>query len=248
MPDRRFRMTVAYDGTDFAGFQRQSSERTVQGVLEKVLSLALRENIRVVGAGRTDAGVHALGQVVHFDSSWGGPAERLKLAVSSGLPSDIAVTAAGLAGEGFHARYGARFRRYGYLFLLSDRPDPMRERYGLRVRPGLDVRSMAAASEILRGRHDFRQFMSGIGPDEDPDPVRTVQRVRWGAWGPWRLFVVQADGFLRHMVRNVVAALLQIGIGRLDLAEFREMVHGGSGGRALRPAPPSGLCLLRVGY
>src|SRR5579872_1939886 len=207
MPIRKFRLTVAYDGTEFSGFQRQPARATVQGALEKALASLANEEVIVVGAGRTDAGVHALGQVVHFETTWPGPAEKLPLAVGSSLPRGIAVSSARVVNGAFHARYSARFRRYGYLLLRSSRPDPIRERYAWRVSMPLELGIMEQAAQLLRGRRDFGAWMSDVRPDETINPVRTVQGVRWLKSGRLVLLLIQADAFLRHMVRNIVGGL-----------------------------------------
>ena len=202
----------------------------------------------VTGAGRTDAGVHALGQVAHLDSEWGGPIDRLPLAIAPKLDRSIRVVGAEVAGEEFHARFSARFRRYGYLLWQNERRDPLRERYAWRVPKQLDLGAMIRASTCLVGRHDFRVFMSDVKPDEVVNPVRCVQRIRWVRFGSFWLVMVQADGFLRHMVRNIVGRLAQVGeIPSLE-AEFPEIVRMGVRRGAPPPAPARGLCLLRVGY
>ena len=237
----RYRATVEYDGTDFAGFQFQPGTRTVQGALEAALA-TLSGGVRqpVDGAGRTDAGVHATGQVIAF--SYAGPfsAARLTEALNGLLPPDVAVRDLRRAARGFHPRYAARYREYRYTVWNGPR-SPLRERTALRVRNRLDVDAMARAATALEGRHDFSAFGGA-----DPQPVRNVHRVRVRREGHLVTIDVRADAFLRGMVRRIVAALLAVGTGRMDetavaaaLAERRPAFDGAA-------APAKGLCLRRV--
>ncbi|HEX4897557.1 MAG TPA: tRNA pseudouridine(38-40) synthase TruA [Candidatus Limnocylindrales bacterium] len=237
----RYRATVEYDGTDFAGFQFQPGARTVQGALEAALA-TLSGGVRqpVDGAGRTDAGVHATGQVIAF--SYAGPfsAARLTEALNGLLPPDVAVRDLRRAARGFHPRYAARYREYRYTVWNGPR-SPLRERTALRVRNRLDVEAMARAATALEGRHDFSAFGGA-----DPQPVRNVHRVRVRRVGHLVTIDVRADAFLRGMVRRIVAALLAVGTGRMDatavaaaLADRRPAFDGAA-------APAKGLCLRRV--
>ena len=241
-------MVVGYDGADYLGFQRQLGKPTIQGELERALSKLTGETATITGAGRTDAGVHARGQVVHFRTEWPGPVDRLPVAVNPLLPAAIRVIGARQVSEEFHARYSARFRRYGYALRLSDRPDPMRERFAYRVKPTLDQKAMKVAAGCLPGRRDFRAFASDLPTGGAVDTVRTVQQARWLQRGSILVFLIQADGFLRHMVRNIVGCLLAVGAGQWDAETFRSYLEAGQGRMPVRPAPPAGLCLLRVGY
>jgi tRNA pseudouridine38-40 synthase len=232
---------VEYDGTDFAGFQLQPERRTVQGELETALaSLSHGERRRVDGAGRTDAGVHATDQVIAF--TWQGrlSAAELERALDGLLPPDVAVRGVRRAPVGFHPRYAARYREYRYTVWNGPR-SPLRERTALGVRVPLDTDAMARAGSALVGRHDFSAFGSA-----DRQPVRTVHAVRVRRAVRLVTIDVRADAFLRGMVRRIVAALLEVGRGRLDaeavasaLAERRPLLDGAK-------APARGLCLRRV--
>ncbi|MEW5990906.1 MAG: tRNA pseudouridine(38-40) synthase TruA [Chloroflexota bacterium] len=237
----RYVATVEYDGTDFAGFQLQPGARTVQGALEAALA-TLSGGVRqpVDGAGRTDAGVHATGQVIAFSYAGRLSAAELTEALNGLLPPDVAVRDVRQAARGFHPRYAARYREYRYTVWNGPR-SPLRERTALRVRTPLDVDAMARAATAFEGRHDFSAFGGA-----DPQPIRTVHRVRVRRRGDLVEIDVRADAFLRGMVRRMVAALLAVGAGRQDeravvaaLAERRPALDGAA-------APAKGLCLRRV--
>jgi len=241
-PSRRFRARVEYDGTDFAGFQLQKGEtRTVQGVLEAALA-RLSGGIRqpVMGAGRTDAGVHATGQVIAFTYQGGLSAEDLKEALNGNLPPDVAVRDLRRAPAGFNPRYAARYRDYRYTIWNGPR-SPLRERTAHWVRADLDVAAMARAATALEGRHDFSAFGGA-----DPQPVRTVHRIRVRRSGSQVTIDVRADAFLRGMVRRIVATLLAVGTGRLEASEVGALLTAGKPALAGAAAPARGLCLRRV--
>jgi tRNA pseudouridine38-40 synthase len=238
---RRFRATVEYDGTEFAGFQVQPGARTVQGELEAALArLTGGTRQPVQGAGRTDAGVHASGQVIAFTYPGDLPIEGLTDALNGTLPPDVAVRDLRPAPIGFNPRYAARYREYRYTIWNGPR-SPLRERTSLWVRSSLDVAAMAEAASAFEGRHDFSAFGGA-----DPQPVRTVHRLRVRKVGLAVEIDVRADAFLRGMVRRIVATLLAVGKGSLEPA----MVPGLLATRApaLRgaSAPARGLCLRRV--
>lgn len=237
----RYRARVEYDGTDFAGFQLQLNARTVQGELETALArLNGGERVVVDGAGRTDAGVHAIGQVIAFTYRGAVPAARLQRAVNAQLPADVAIRDLRRAPAGFHPRYAARYREYRYTVWNGPR-SPLRERYALGVRAPLDVAAMASAAPVLEGRHDFSAF-GGV----DRSPVRTVMMVRVRKEGRLVTIDVRADAFLRGQVRRMVAALLEVGAGKIDEAALRAALAGREPALNGAAAPPQGLCLRRV--
>ena len=237
----RYRATVEYDGTEFAGFQVQPGARTVQGELEAALA-RLNGGIRqpVDGAGRTDAGVHAAGQVIAFTYAGALSAAALTEALNGTLPPDVAIRDVRRATARFHPRYAARYREYRYTVWNGPR-SPLRERTAFRVRSVLDTDAMARAATAFEGRHDFSAFGGA-----DPQPVRTVHSVRVRRSGDLVTIDVRADAFLRGMVRRMVAALLAVGTGKVREADI------GAALRERRPAlggaaaPARGLCLRRV--
>lgn len=236
----RYRARVEYDGTDFAGFQIQRNARTVQGVLEDALArLGNGERTRVDGAGRTDAGVHALDQVIAFTRT-GRSTERLEAAINALLPSDVAIRDLRAVPSGWHPRYAARYREYRYTVWNGPR-SPLRERTALGLRTPLDTDAMARAGSALVGRHDFSAFGSA-----DRQPVRTVQSVRVRRAGSLVTIDVRADAFLRGMVRRIAAVLIEVGRGQLEETAVAEALEARRPARNGAKAPARGLCLRRV--
>lgn len=238
---RRFRATVEYDGTDFAGFQVQPGRRTVQGALEAALA-RLTGGMRqpVDGAGRTDAGVHATGQVVAFSYDGSLSTAALAEALNGNLPRDVAIRNLRPAPRGFQPRYAARYREYRYVIWNGPR-SPLRDRTSFRVRSPLDTAAMALAAAILVGRHDFSAF-GGL----DPQPVRTIHRIAIRRTGDEVTIDVRADAFLRGMVRRIVAALIAVGTGKIDEGAIRAALAAGEPAFGGAAAPARGLCLRRV--
>ena len=237
----RYRAQVEYDGTDFAGFQVNPGHRTVQGVLEDALARLGNGVVqRVDGAGRTDAGVHASGQVIAFSYDGRLAVAELGRALDTLLPADVAIHGIRPAPDGFQPRYAARYREYRYSVWNGPR-SPLRERTALGVRVPLDTAAMARAGSVFIGRHDF----SAIGAT-DGSPVRTVMAVRVRREGRLVTIDVRADAFLRGMVRRMVALLLEVGLGRMDSDMVREALGGPGPALAGAAAPARGLCLRRV--
>jgi tRNA pseudouridine38-40 synthase len=240
-PARRFRARVEYDGTDFFGFQAQPGVRTVQGELEAALArLSNGERRAVDGAGRTDAGVHALGQVIGFTYTGRLPAEELGRALDALLPADVAIRDLRRAPTAFHPRFAARYREYRYTVWNGPR-SPLRERTALGVRARLDTAAMERAGSVLEGRHDFSPFGAA-----DQNPVRTVHSVRVRRAGSLVTIDVRADAFLRGMVRRIVAVLLEVGRGKMDETAVREALAARAPALGGASAPAKGLCLRRV--
>ena len=238
---RRFRATVEYDGTEFAGFQVQPGARTVQGELETALArLSGGDRQPVMGAGRTDAGVHATGQVIAFTYPGRLSVEALTEALNGMLPPDVAIRDLRRAPAGFNPRYAARYREYRYSIWNGPR-SPLRERTALWVRTGLDVAAMASAAMAFEGRRDFSAFGGA-----DPQPVRTIHRISVRRQGSTVTIDVRADAFLRGMVRRIVAALLAVGRGTLEVSAVPGLLTAGKPALAGAMAPARGLCLRRV--
>jgi len=232
---------VEYDGTDFAGFQVNPGKRTVQGVLEAALArLGDGQVQRVDGAGRTDAGVHASGQVIAFTYAGGLAATDLARAFDALLPPDVAIRDLRRAPAGFHPRYAARYREYRYTVWNGPR-SPLRERTTLAVRDPLDTAVMARAAAALEGRHDFSAFGAA-----DRQPVRTLHRVRVRRTGDLVTIDVRGDAFLRGMVRRIVAALLLVGRGVIDEEAVGASLAARGPAFGGASAPAKGLCLRRV--
>ena len=239
----RYRATVEYDGTDFAGFQIQRNARTVQGVLEDALArLGNGTRVRVDGAGRTDAGVHAAGQVIAFTGSGGMDRDRLEEGINGLLPPDVAVRDLRPVETGWHPRYAARYREYRYTVWNGPR-SPLRERQAFGVRRQLNITAMADAASVFEGRHDFTAFGGATGRN----PVRTVHSVRVGRTGGRLVTIdVRAEAFLRGQVRRMVAGLLEVGMDRMDATALRAALAAPEPALNGAAAPAKGLCLRRV--
>jgi tRNA pseudouridine38-40 synthase len=243
-----FRLRLEYDGSDFEGWQVQTGERrTVQGALEKAIARVTGQSVRVIGASRTDAGVHAQGQVASAKIETALAAEALQRALNGTLPTDAAVAAARIAPDDFHARYCARGKLYRYRIWNRPARSPLRARRALTVPRELDVSAMSKAAESFVGRHDFAA-LQGAGSEVE-NTVRTLSRLQIECEPPGEiLFWVEGDGFLRHMVRNLVGTLLEVGTGRRPAESMTELLAGGDRRRAGPKVPALGLTLLRVYY
>jgi len=239
----RYCARVEYDGTDFAGYQSQVGRRTVQGELEGALARLDGPGggrTAVEAAGRTDAGVHARGQVIAFSWSGAMAPDGLRRAIQALLPPDIGIGPLRRAPAGFHPRYAACFRAYRYTIWNGPR-SPLRERFAWGVRSPLDESAMAEAAQRLVGRHDFSAFGGW-----HRQPIRTLHRVRVRRTGRTITIDVIGDAFLRQMVRSIVAALLRVGRGEATGDELVEALRGGTRLFSGAVAPPHGLCLRRV--
>jgi tRNA pseudouridine38-40 synthase len=237
----RYLARVEYDGTDFAGFQIQPEARTVQGELEAALArISGGSRVRVDAAGRTDAGVHARGQVIAFTDPLSRPARELTRALNALLPADVALREMRRVPVGFHPRHAARYREYRYTVWNGPR-SPLRERFALGVRDPLDIAAMERAGSVFIGRHDFSAFGAA-----HRQPVRTVHWVRVRRNGSLVTIDVAADAFLRQMVRRIVAALLEAGHGRTDEEAVAAALASGRPAFNGATAPAKGLCLRRV--
>lgn len=255
----RLRLGLAYDGAGFAGSQVQPGQRTVQGDLEAALAVLDSANaVRATFAGRTDAGVHAEGQVVHADVRRAGwENDRWRHALNALLAPDVRVTAVGAVADGWHARYDARWREYRYGVWSGPVLPPLLRGTHWHVRTALDTAVMATAAQRCIGEHDFAAFVGdGKGvPGAMENTTRTVRRADWAAArraGPVAglslTFRIEATGFLTHMVRNVVGALVAVGRGERTPDAFAALLAGRDRRLAPPTAPPQGLTLWRVRY
>ncbi len=241
----RVKAVVAYDGTDYGGFQRQRNAPTIQAELESALSEITGWPTRIVAAGRTDAGVHATGQVIAFDTPWRHGVEALQRALNAKLPSAIAVRTMTEAKSDFHPRYDARRRAYRYTLYRDPVRHPLRERYALRVSHPLDVAAMRRAAQQLIGKHDFWAFGS---PPQGERSVRHLFRAEWEEAGVWLHFEIEANAFLYRMVRMIVGTLLRVGEGKLPPEAIADILQQRDRRRAGPAAPAKGLTLVAVLY
>jgi tRNA pseudouridine38-40 synthase len=243
---RNIKAVVEYDGTDFHGFQRQAGDRTVQEELERAIARIMQEPVTVIGAGRTDAGVHACGQVINFRIHNPIPVERICLALNSVLPPDVAARSAAEVEADFHARFDARRRYYTYRILNAPLRAPLARRYATWVRQPLAVEAMREAARLLVGDHDFAAFCCSHGGPQRTR--RTVEQLEVSQEGPWITVEIAAPSFLFRMVRSIVGALIAVGQGRKGVADVARMLASGQRDEDCPVAPPQGLCLTRVSY
>lgn len=251
MPDletaaKRFAATVSYDGTGFVGSQVQPNGRTVQQELETAAMALFGTPIRVELAGRTDSGVHAIGQVAAFTAETRHEAETVGRALNAHLPEDIAVRAVRQVVPGFDPRRWAKRRWYRYTVVRGEAREPLRRRQSWRVEGGLDVSAMGRATAALAGREDFIACSGHL--EDGRTSVRTVFAAGWSCEGTALLFDIEADAFLPQMVRRLVGALVRIGRGGQEVEEFVRLLRQAQPGAIGPTAPAHGLCLQRVWY
>ena len=239
------RATVAYDGTDFLGFQWQTAARTVQGVLEAALAQVTQAETRVVAAGRTDTGVHAQGQVIGFRVAWQHPLTDLQRALNAVLPLDVAVRDLGLAEPSWHPRFSA-VRRY-YRYTVVNRPirSPLDRRYAHQVSEPLDLGGLQAAADLLVGEQDFASLGQ---PTQGDSTVRAIFSAEWRRDGDRLSFDVCGNAFLRGMVRRMLGCMLQVGRGAWPVERMAALLAARDRSLAAPPAPACGLCLMQVDY
>jgi tRNA pseudouridine38-40 synthase len=246
----RVKLVVAYDGRNFAGFAPNVGVRTVGGTLEAALERVLRHPVELAVAGRTDAGVHAGGQVVSFDARAEGlDLPRVQRALNRMLRPAIAVRAAEVAAPGFDARFSARARRYRYLVLNRPTPDPFLAATAWHVEAPLHLARMRLACDPLIGEHDFSSFCRRPKGDGEVSLVRRVLDARWTDDGDGLLrFDIEATAFCHQMVRSIVGTLVDVGRGRLRAGQVKGILAARDRGAAGEPAPPHGLSLEEVVY
>lgn len=243
---RRLMLTLEYDGTHFLGWQIQAEGRTVQGVLEEALARAGGGSPRVAGASRTDSGVHAEGQVAHFDTGSRLTAREFLKAANHWLPADVAVLGCCEAPMDFHARFSATSKLYRYRILRSVVRRPLREGRTVRIWRPLDVAAMRDCAALLVGEHDFTSFASEH--TEAQGKVRRVLRSELLEREDELHYLVEADGFLYNMVRIIAGTLLAVGGGKMTPEQFGQALDAHRRSAAGPTAPARGLTLLRVGY
>jgi tRNA pseudouridine38-40 synthase len=243
---RTIKLVLEYDGTDFSGWQLQPGERTVQLELEGALERLLKEKVRIHGAGRTDAGVHALGQVASFETQSQIPLKAFREGLNTILPPDVAVLVAEEAPEGFEARHWARGKRYRYRVLNRRVRSPLLSRYSWWQKRPWELAALRAAIPALLGEHDFTSFRaSGC---QAKHPVRVVRAIDLTSRGDEIELTFEATAFLKQMVRNIVGTLAEVALGKIPPEAVAEILAARDRRRAGPTAPPQGLTLLEVFY
>lgn len=246
---RTFKLTIAYDGTDYAGWQRQLGVDTIQDRLEAAVSEIEGSHVTVHGAGRTDSGVHALGQVASFEMEHGITATVLRRALNAKLPKDIRVRDVETVSRSFHARFNARRKSYQYRINCATVANPMECRFAWHIVDALDLAVMRQAAVTLIGRHDFASFQTATTAAEVTTTVRTIFAIEI-CMTPERIVTIDVvgDGFLRYMVRTIVGTLVEVGLGRREANDIPGVLMAESRELAGPTAPSLGLCLLSVDY
>lgn len=243
---RTLKLTVTYDGSCYHGFQKQPGIVTVQGILEEMLKKLCGEKVSIAGSGRTDAGVHALAQTITFTTNGRIPCPNIIRAARSLLPKDIVVLSAEEMPEGFHARFSACWKIYQYKILVNTHDNPFMVRYAWQLHEKLNVKTMNEAASLLLGTHDFSAFRSS--GSVDASPIKTIYSAVWGKTDELVTFRIAGDGFLYHMVRNLVWSLVQVGLGKRSLEDFAAELNSSRCTFLNEPAPPQGLYLEEVFY
>ncbi len=264
------KLVIEYDGTNYAGWQQQKKEKTVQETLKIAIEKVVNEKITLHGAGRTDAGTHALGQVANFKTKSTIPTRKLVQAINFYLPKDIVVKSIKKVSEKFHSQYSTKSKIYRYTILNNDNGSAINRNFCYHYNGDLNIEKMQKASKTLIGRHDFSVFKSksdNACPTDQPDRVlaggrwacptksfrrdnniRTIKRLEIKKKGKYLLFTIEADGFLYKMVRSIVGTLLGVGREKITIKEFKSILKSRSRPLAGATVPARGLCLLRVKY
>jgi tRNA pseudouridine38-40 synthase len=240
------KLTVEYDGTRYHGWQVQAKGETIQAVLERAISTFVGKSTRVTGSGRTDAGVHAMGQVVNFYSDEDVNLHKIRRGLNALTPKDITIKDVEIVPDSFDARRDGRSRIYEYRILNRPTPSPFYLNRAWHVHESLDLHSMREAIHCLEGEHDFSAFRAA-GCDA-AHPVRTVYRTSLEQRGELLVYTIEATAFLRHMVRNIVGTFVEVGRGVRSPQSFAELLEARDRTKAGATAPPHGLFLVEVKY
>lgn len=251
MDEKTILLVIEYDGTEFSGWQRQPEARTVQGTLEEALTRLCRVPVQIDGTGRTDAGVHALGQCATFRGAFGIPVEKMQTAANAILAESrqkagaIRIREVREVPENFHARFSAAGKTYLYRLYLGGEMPVFLRNYRYQIRKPLDVRAMRRAARAFEGSHDFAAFMSQ-GSTPQVTTVRRIVGMNLEQDGPELLLSVTGDGFLYNMVRIITGTLVDVGLGRLDAERVPDIIDSRDRQRAGHTAPPQGLFMAEV--
>jgi tRNA pseudouridine38-40 synthase len=244
---KNFKLIIEYDGTNYSGWQRQKYDRTIQGEIEIALMKMTHQNITVIGSGRTDAGVHALGQTANFKCDTRLTSEVFQKGLNSLLSRDIVIKCCEPADIQFHARFDAKSKVYRYQILNHHLPTAIARQYVWQICRSLDIPAMVQASRYFLGTHDFKAFEGSGSPRAHT--VRNITMAQLSMDHSGKItFEIEANGFLRFMVRNIVGTLIDVGLGKLSVEDIPEIFHSRDRSRASATAPAQGLFLVSVTY
>ena len=245
---RNIRLVIEYNGARYCGWQVQpnAKKKSIQEVIEKVLYKIIRERVRLISSGRTDAGVHALAQVANFHAASKIPLGKLKLGLNGLLPRDIKISGIKEVTPDFHSRFSSKAKLYRYTILNRGYSSPLMEGRAFFYPHPLALRAMRRESRSLLGRHDFSSFQASLGKDKNP--VKTIKKISITKKNSLIYIDIEADGFLYNMIRNIVGTLIQAGRGKLAKGRLKKILLLRDRRAAGQTAPPSGLCLLKVKY
>lgn len=253
----RIKLTIQYDGTDYSGWQIQKKETTIQGLLEDAVYTVTGERLRVIGAGRTDAGVHALEQVAVFKTQADLEPRVFLRALNANLPQDIRIIRADECSEDFHPRYSAKNKTYAYLITRSGSYSAFLRRYSWQMHYQLNCNTMKEAAHFLRGKHDFSSFRASGCSSENPfreimeiliDESDSVAFCNFNMNAPMIIIRIQANAFLRHMARNIVGTLVEVGRGKIPPLRINQILESKDRSSAGITAPSCGLFLEKIDY
>jgi len=242
----RIKLCLSYDGTDFCGWQRQRNGVSVQQTVEDAVYNLTGEKVTVTASGRTDAGVHAKGQVAHFDTNANIPPEKFYKALNTFLPASVKALSSEKASDNFNARKNAKRKTYEYSLYLSDTEEPLKERYGTRVYGNTDIEKMRSAARLIEGEHDFKAFSATGGSVKTT--VRTIFGITVEKLGEDIKITVCGSGFLYNMVRIIAGALVKAGKGEISESDILKALETGNRELLGETLPAKGLCLLKVEY
>ena len=242
----RIKLTIEYDGTNYAGWQRQENALAVQQVIEDALSKLTKTKVVIQGASRTDSGVHALGQIAHFDTESRIPPEKFAYALNVGLPADIRIKYSDEAGEGFHSRFDVLKKSYRYAVLNSPHASAFKRNTALHVHYPLNMEKMREAAKLFLGTHDFLAYKAANSTISNT--VRSIYRSEWKVDGSMLYYHVTGSGFLYNMVRIMAGTMIDIGLGRIDASKIEDSFIKKDRHALGITAPAKGLTLMRVEY
>jgi tRNA pseudouridine38-40 synthase len=244
---KNFKLLIEYDGSHYHGWQRQKGDRSIQGEIENALETITAAKVTLIGSGRTDAGVHALGQVANFECDTRLEPAALMNALNSLLANDIVIKACEPVSASFHARYDARSKVYQYRILNRAVPAAIGRKYAWFIRKTLNPEAMRAAITHIIGRHDFKAF-EGTGSARQHTIRHVFSAELTEQEGRFLIFQIEADGFLRYMVRNMVGTLVDVGLEKLNPHDFKRILDSKDRSQASATAPAHGLALIKVNY